>query len=354
MPQRGIKMKKEISQTSGRNFGHIPPPDGSTPDTRPPLVIIAGPTAVGKSEAAVELALRIHGSVISADSMQVYRGMDIGTAKISPEQRKGIPHYLIDLIDPRETWNVVRFQQEARKALAEIYGEGRIPSLCGGTGFYIQALLYDIDFTAMQEDLPLRESLLAVYRQDGPEALHERLRAVDPVSAEAIHPNNVKRVIRALEYYAACGKPISAHNEAERNKPAAFRTASFVLWMDRETLYRRIDDRVDRMFEEGLTDEVRRLKEKGLREADVSMQGLGYRQILAALDGTISMEEARERIKQETRHFSKRQITWFRREPQFQWIDRSAYPDTAALVEELDSRVRAIFGQMDLPGRKES
>ena len=286
--------------------------------------------------------------------MQVYRGMDIGTAKISPEQRKGIPHYLIDLIDPRETWNVVRFQQEARKALAEIYGEGRIPILCGGTGFYIQALLYDIDFTAMQEDLPLRESLLAVYRQDGPEALHERLRAVDPVSAEAIHPNNVKRVIRALEYYAACGKPISAHNEAERNKPAAFRTASFVLWMDREILYRRIDDRVDRMFEEGLTDEVRRLKEKGLREADVSMQGLGYRQILAALDGTISMEEARERIKQETRHFSKRQITWFRREPQFQWIDRSAYPDTAALVEELDSRVRAIFGQMDLPGRKES
>ena len=135
-------MKKEISQTSGRNFGHIPPPDGSTPDTRPPLVIIAGPTAVGKSEAAVELALRIHGSVISADSMQVYRGMDIGTAKISPEQRKGIPHYLIDLIDPRETWNVVRFQQEARKALAEIYGEGRIPILCGGTGFYIQALLY--------------------------------------------------------------------------------------------------------------------------------------------------------------------------------------------------------------------
>ena len=347
------EMKTKAGQTAGRSFCHVLPPDDSALDTRPPLVIIAGPTAVGKSEAAVELALRIHGSIISADSMQVYRGMDIGTAKIRPDQRKGIPHYLIDLIDPRESWSVVQFQKEARKALAEIYRENRIPILCGGTGFYIQALLYDIDFTAMQEDLPLRESLLALYRQAGPEALHERLRAVDPVSAEVIHPNNVKRVIRALEYYAACGKPISAHNEAEKSRPAAFRSASFVLWMERETLYRRIDDRVDRMFEAGLVDEVRQLKEKGLRETDVSMQGLGYRQVLAALNGTISMEEARARIKQETRHFSKRQITWFRREPQFQWINRSDYPDTAALAEDLDIRVNAIFGQMNLPCRKE-
>lgn len=289
------------------------------------LIIVAGPTATGKSAAAVALSEAFRGSVISADSMQVYRGMDIGSAKITPEEMHGIPHYLIDCVSPHEEWNVVRFQQAAKQALSEIIAEGRLPVLCGGTGFYIQSVLYDIDFTEQEEDSAYREELLDFARANGNEALHAKLEKVDPEAAAAIHPNNVKRVIRALEFYRQSGEKISGHNETERAKEPAYDAAFFVLHRNREALYRAIDERVDRMFEAGLVAEVRRLQSEGRKETDVSMQGLGYRQVLRALDGRITMEEARAAVKQETRHFAKRQETWFKREKDTIPVDLDAF-----------------------------
>ena len=222
-----------------------------------PLLIIAGPTASGKSDSAAELAIRMNGEVISADSMQVYRGMDIGNAKVTQEEMRGVPHHLIDCADPAENWNVVRFQQEARKAAEDISSRGKLPILCGGTGFYIQALLYDIDFTQMEENTPLRERLTAMAAQKGPEAVHALLAQKDPASAAAIHPNNIKRVIRALEFMEESGSSIADHNSQQREKESAYRSVYFVLTMDRATLYERIDRRVDIMMEKGLIEEVK-------------------------------------------------------------------------------------------------
>lgn len=305
-----------------------------------PLVIIAGATATGKSAVAVELAKQTDGAVISADSMQVYRGMDIGSAKITAAEMQGIPHYLIDIVDPKEDWNVVRFQEEAKKAVREITAAGKLPILCGGTGFYIQALLYGIDFTEMEEDSSFRSELTAIAQTQGPEVLHSMLEACDPESAAAIHPNNVKRVIRALEFEKQSGGlTISEHNRRERQRTSAYHSCYFVLDMDRELLYPRIDMRVDRMFEEGLVQEAERLRAEGLTDRDVSMQGLGYKEILRALDGKCTMEEACRTIKQETRHFAKRQITWFKREKEVIRILRT--PETP--VSQITAQMLTIL-----------
>ena len=286
-----------------------------------PLVIIAGPTATGKTSASVELAKRLEGSVISADSMQVYRGMDIGSAKVTPEEMQDIPHYLIDTADPHDPWNVVRFQKEAQAAAADIYRKGRLPFLVGGTGFYIQALLYGIDFTEMDADTAYRESL-----ED---------------AAQAIHPNNIKRIIRALEFaHKSGGKRISEHNRNEHLRQPAYDAVFFVFTMDREKLYARIDDRVDGMVQAGLIEEVRRLQDAGLTAEDVSMQGIGYRQILRALDGEYSMEEAIRLIKRDSRHFAKRQLTWFRREKGVTWIDLDDFPDRNRLIDHMEQIIR--------------
>ena len=280
----------------------------------PPLVIIAGPTATGKTSASVSLAARLHGSVISADSMQVYQGMDIGSAKVTEEEKGGIPHYLIDVADPSEGWNVVRFQQEAEKAARHILDEGRLPFLVGGTGFYIQALLYGIDFTEMNADTDYRSSLEEEAQALGSQALYSRLQEIDPEAAEAIHPNNVKRIIRALEFaQKSGGQLISEHNRREHMRTPAYNAVFFVFNMNREKLYERIDARVDHMMQAGLVEEVSRLRAQGLTAQDVSMQGIGYRQILKALDGEYPMEEAVRLIKRDSRHFAKRQLTWFRR-----------------------------------------
>lgn len=299
----------------------------------PPLIIVAGPTASGKSDTAVALARRLNGSIISADSMQVYRGMDVGSAKVTPDEMQGIPHYLIDVIDPKGEWNVVRFQQEAKAAIADIYAKGRLPILCGGTGFYIQALLYDIDFTQTCENTTYRDELKNRADTEGPEALYAQLQKVDPTSAACWHPNNVKRTIRALEFYHETGQRISEHNEEQHQRSAAYDVLFYVLTMDRDRLYKRIDQRVDLMMKRGLVEEVTRLRSQGLTQADVSMQGLGYRQILDALDGTCTIEEAVTRIKTETRHFAKRQLTWFKREPGVIWMPAEAYPSRDAMVD---------------------
>lgn len=290
-----------------------------------PLVILAGPTAVGKTELSIRLAKRINGAIISADSMQVYKYMDIGSAKIMPDEMEGVKHYLIDELDPSDEFNIVRFQQMAKDALKEIYANGQIPIVAGGTGFYIQALLYDIDFTHQDSDEAFRKEMADYAAEYGAEALHEKLKEIDPVSYKTIHANNTKRVIRALEYYRMTGQPISAHNEQEHQKVSPYNFAYFVLTDDRKHLYDRIDYRVDLMMKKGLVDEVKNLYDMGYHKDMVSMQGLGYKELLSYLDGECSLEEAVYIIKRETRHFAKRQLTWFRRERDVIWLDKSAY-----------------------------
>ncbi len=289
-----------------------------------PLIILTGPTAVGKTKASIGLAKAVGGEVISADSMQVYKGMDIGSAKIKPDEMEGVVHHLIDVLRPDEEFNVVRFQKMAKEAMEKIYAKGHIPIVAGGTGFYIQALLYDIDFTENDGDDSYRRELKAYAKEYGAEALHERLRAVDPKSAREIHCRNVKRVIRALEFYQQTGTAISVHNETERKKESPYEAFYFVLMDDRENLYKRINRRVDMMLAEGLEEEVLALKNKGYTKNMVSMQGLGYKEMLDYLEGRCSLEEAVYRIKRDTRHFAKRQITWFKRERNVIWIDKKA------------------------------
>ena len=288
-----------------------------------PMIILAGPTAVGKTAASIRLAKAVGGEIISADSMQVYRHMDIGSAKIRPEEMEGVPHHLVDVLEPEEDFNVVRFQQMAKTAAEEIYARGRIPIAAGGTGFYIQALLYDIDFTENDGDSSFRRELEKTAEEKGGEYLHALLQEADPEAALQIHPHNIKRMIRALEFHHQTGGKISEHNEREREKESPYHYAYFVLTDERSRLYDRIDRRVDLMMEEGLLDEVRFLKERGVRRDSTAMQGLGYKELYACLDGEYPLEEAVRIIKRDTRHFAKRQLTWFKRERDVIWADKS-------------------------------
>ena len=294
-------------------------------DKKNKLIILAGPTAVGKTNLSIRLAKQIGGSVISADSMQVYRGMDIGTAKITAEEMQGIPHYLIDICEPAEEFNVHTFQRLAKEAMREVYACGRIPILTGGTGFYIQALLYDIDFTEEAGDLSYRESLEQLADAQGSKVLHAMLVAVDPEAAAQIHPHNRKRIIRALEFYENSGQRISEHNAQQRERSSPYDFRYFVLTDERERLYARIDKRVDAMLSAGLLEEVRSLRAAGLTKDMVSMQGLGYKELFRYLEGEYNYDEAVRVLKRDTRHFAKRQLTWFRRERDVIWINKADY-----------------------------
>lgn len=289
------------------------------------LIVLAGPTAVGKTALSILLAKRIGGEIISADSMQVYRHMDIGSAKITASEMEGVPHHLIDILEPTEEFNVFLFQSLARQAIKEISSRGNIPIVVGGTGFYIQALLYDIAFEGEEDHSEIRSRLEREADEKGLDALYSQLCLVDPRSAEVIHPHNRKRLIRALEFYRLNGYPISRHNEREREKKSPYDFSYFVITDERSRLYQKIEERVDHMIEEGLVPEVQRLKEMGCDRNMVSMQGLGYKEIMDFLDGSSTLEEAVLRIKQDTRHFAKRQLTWFRRERDVIWIDKSIY-----------------------------
>lgn len=300
-----------------------------------PMVVLTGPTAVGKTELSIRLAQKLDGEIISADSMQIYQKMDIGTAKIRKEEMDGIPHHLIDVLDPSEEFNVARFQEMAKEALAGIYRRGRIPLIVGGTGFYIQGLLYDIDFTKEEQDFRYRENLQKKAKEEGAQAIHKMLQAVDPASAQKIHPNNIKRVIRALEFYHLNGRKISEHNEQESRKESPYRFAYFVLNQNRTTLYERINHRVDLMLEAGLVEEVRRLKEAGYGKNLVSMQGIGYKEVLDYLDGKMTLEETADQIKKDTRHFAKRQLTWFGREKEVIMIDKDKYETEEEILEHM-------------------
>ena len=289
---------------------------------RKPCIVLTGPTAVGKTKLSLALAKAVKGSVISADSMQVYRGLDIGSAKIRPEEMEGIPHYLIDVLEPEEEFHVARFQEMAREAMEEIWSRGRIPIITGGTGFYIQALLKNVDFSESSGESPLRTELERLGEEKGNEYLYRLLKERDPQAAEAIHPHNRKRVIRALEFCMETGLLMSEHNRREKQRSSPYCYAYYVLNDHREELYRRIDRRVEEMIRQGLVEEVRGLAARGLTEENTSMKGLGYKELFPYLRGEISLEEAVRIIQRDTRHFAKRQLTWFRREPDVIWIQK--------------------------------
>ena len=290
-----------------------------------PLVVLTGPTAVGKTKLSISLAKALNGEIISADSMQVYKYMDIGSAKITEKEMDGVPHHLINVLSPFEEFHIVRFQELAKKAMEDIYNRGKTPVFVGGTGFYIQAITKDIDFTEGEENKQYREELSRLAAEKGNEFLHEMLREVDKKSAEEIHANNVKRVIRALEFYKENGFPISQHNEEQKQNETPYNLAYFVLNAPRELLYERIDRRVDEMMESELVEEVQKLKDMGCHREMTSMQGLGYKEILSFLDGEVPLNEAVRILKRDTRHFAKRQLTWFRRESDVIWVDKDKF-----------------------------
>ena len=290
-----------------------------------PLIVLTGPTPVGKTKISIALAKAVNGEIISADSMQVYRYMDVGSAKITPDEMDGVPHHLVDVLDPTEDFNIVLFQQLAKKSMEEIYSKGRIPILVGGTGFYIQAITRDIDFTQSEQDDSYRKELEALVAEKGSSFLHDMLASVDPKSAEDIHENNVKRVIRALEFYKQNGTRISEHNEEQKEHVSPYNLAYFVLNAPRPLLYERIDARVDEMLKNGLVEEVKTLQRMGCHRGMVSMQGLGYKEILAWLEGEYPYDEAVRILKRDTRHFAKRQLTWFRREGEVTWVDKDKF-----------------------------
>ncbi len=301
-----------------------------------PLIVIGGPTACGKTGFSIKLAKKIGGEIISADSMQVYRYMDIGTAKVTPEEADGVPHYLIDEFDPDEEYNVMLFQQKAKAYMEEIWAKGKTPILVGGTGFYINALLYDNDFTETENDTSYREECYKLAQEQGPEVLFERLKEVDPEYAEIMHANNVKRVTRALEYHYLTGQKFSEHNAEQKEKETPYDAAVIILNMDREKLYERIELRIDLMMQEGLLEEVKGLLDKGYTPDLVSMQGIGYKEFIPYFNGECTLEEAVTQLKTNTRRFAKRQLTWFRRQIEGLWVDMDQSDGEKVMENVLD------------------
>lgn len=285
------------------------------------MIVLTGPTAVGKTDLSIRLAKAVGGEIISADSMQVYRRMDIGTAKIRPEEMDGVRHHLIDILEPYESFNAFLFKKYALEAAEGIWERGHIPVIVGGTGFYIQTVLYDIKFEQSDEADGIRRELTRLYEEKGTGYMHAMLKELDPEYAKEVHENNVKKVIRAIEFYRQTGQKLSEHNMLQRERSSPYDFEYFVLSDDRKLLYERIDRRIDKMLEEGLVDEVRALLAEGLERGSVAMQGLGYKETAAYLSGEISLDEAVYILKRDTRHFAKRQLTWFRREKDVNFVE---------------------------------
>ena len=307
--------------------------------TKDKLIILAGPTASGKTSVSIDLAKRIGGEIVSADSMQVYRGMDVGTAKIKADEMQGVKHYLINVLDPTEDFNIVKFQDMVKYSIEEIKRNGHIPILVGGTGFYIQSVIYDIDFDTQDDNGDIRKALEEEYDKMGANFMYEKLKKIDSVSAENIHKNNKKRIIRAIEYFLINNALISAHNESQRKKDSPYDFRFFVLNPPRDILYDRINQRVDKMVEEGLVEEVKDLKNAGLSSANISMQGIGYKEILEYLNGVATLEEAVDKIKQNTRHMAKRQVTWFKREKDVIYINPFEFENNEKLVDYMVEKI---------------
>jgi tRNA dimethylallyltransferase len=299
------------------------------------VIVITGPTATGKTDIAIELAGRIGGEIISADSMQLYKDMDIGTAKPGKDEMKGIRHYLIDEVYPDEDFSVARFKELASGYIEAILKRGKVPIVAGGTGLYINSLIYNINFSETIRDDKLRERLKTEAEERGNEYIHKKLKEIDPEAAKKIHFNDTKRIIRAIEVYEHTRKPISFHKSISKLVPPKHEFILFGLTMNREMLYERINKRVDIMIEKGLIDEVRRMKQKGYDRNSVAMQGLGYKEILFYLRGETTFDEVINILKRNTRRFSKRQLTWFRRNEEIKWFDTSQYADKSIIIKNM-------------------
>jgi tRNA dimethylallyltransferase len=312
-------------------------------DSKQKVLVIIGPTAVGKTKLSIELAKRLHGEIISGDSMQIYRGMDIGTAKITTEEMEGVPHYLIDIKNPDESFSVAEFQELVRTKIAEISNRGKLPMIVGGTGLYIQSVIFDYQFSEAPGDENLRRQLEERANEIGNEALHLELSKIDPKSAGQIHPNNTRRVIRALEIYYRTGKTMS-ETQQDQQPEALYDTALVGLTMDREKLYNRINYRVDLMVEQGLIEEVQKLYDQGLQTCQ-AIQAIGYKEIYDYLDGRVTLPEAVDNLKKNSRHYAKRQLTWFRNKMDVKWFDMT---DTLDLEKKIIGISRYVEGKLKL------
>lgn len=300
------------------------------------VIVIMGPTASGKTQLAIELAKRLNGEIISADSMQIYKHMDIGTAKPDQHEMQGIRHYMVDEVEPDQEFSVARYQELALGYIEEILAKGKLPVIAGGTGLYINSLIYNINFSETVSDWELRDKLKQEAEEKGNQVLHDRLREVDPQAAERIHVNDSKRIIRALEVYEHTKQTISHQQEISRQVPSPYRFRLIGLTMDREKLYERINRRVDMMLEKGLVDEVSKLVGMGYDKNTIAMQALGYKEILAYLRGDMTLEDAVYIIKRDSRHYAKRQLTWFRRLEDVHWVKTDEFADLAAILKNIE------------------
>lgn len=299
------------------------------------VLVLVGPTAVGKTEAALRLAERLHGEIVSADSMQVYQGMDIGTAKPSLAERQRVPHHLIDVVAPGEPFSVADFQQLARQRISEIAARGRLPLLVGGTGLYVRAVIDHYNFIPADTDWSLRERLRQQAREAGLEALYYWLQQVDPTAASRIHQRDERRIVRALEVYQTTGQPLSFWEQQGSADSSRYDLLMFGLTRPREQLYQRINLRVEQMVQQGLVEEARRLLAQGLDENLIANQAIGYKELFAYLRGEESLLQAMEKLRQTTRRYAKRQLTWFRADSRIQWLDVSQFASTDNLVDEI-------------------
>ncbi|MPM37203.1 tRNA dimethylallyltransferase [bioreactor metagenome] len=297
------------------------------------IFILAGPTAVGKTNISISLAKKLQGEIISADSMQIYKKMDIGSAKITEEEMQGIPHHMIDIVDPREEFSVAMFQEKAEELIKDIKDRGNLPMIVGGTGFYINSLIYNYNFANTNRDEEYRQYLEALAEEKGKDFVHNLLKEVDLESYNKLYPNDLKRVIRALEVYKVTGKSISQFAKEEDIFNIPYKVHYYVLNMNRDELYDRINKRVDIMMEKGLIEEVIRLQKEGYTSDMQSMKGIGYKEILYYLEGQISLERAIEMIKQFSRNYAKRQLTWFRKDPRVNWINKDEFSSDEAIAE---------------------
>lgn len=312
-------------------------------DSKQKLLVIIGPTAVGKTKLSIEMAKRYNGEIISGDSMQIYRGMDIGTAKIKKDEMEGIPHYLIDIREPFENFSVAEFQLLVRAKIEEIAKKGKLPIIVGGTGLYIQSVIYDYQFSDVPGDESYRLMLEERVQKIGNEALYKELLEVDPGSAAQIHQNNVRRVIRALEIFHLTGKTMQDFQSTQQ-PDLLYNTAIIGLSMEREKLYERINYRVDAMIEEGLLEEVKGFYQQGLRDCQ-SIQAIGYKEIYAYLDGKVPLEEAITNLKQNSRRYAKRQLTWFRNKMEVSWFDMTNVENTSKKITEIS---RCVEGKLQV------
>jgi tRNA dimethylallyltransferase len=310
------------------------------------IIVIVGPTAVGKTYISVELAKKLNTEIISADSMQIYKGMNIGTAKITEEEKQGIIHHMIDIISPDEEYSVSEFKYDAERIIDRLLSENRIPIIVGGSGLYVNSLIYDLDFGNTKSNKKLREYYTYYYKEHGEDALYDKLLKIDPVAAEKIHKNNIKRIIRALEVYDITGVKFSELNTDIRKKSNKYDCILIGLSMERKVLYERINQRVDEMLSKGLVDEVNSLIKKGYRKNLVSMRGIGYKEIIEYLEGNTDYEEAVNTLKQNTRRFAKRQYTWFLKDENVKWfsVDNPSEIDKTldSIIEYLSTRIGSL------------